>query len=213
MAKKLQLWYPIKPFVITQNFGENLVPYYKSQGLLGHNGIDMVGTTGQIVKAAHDGVVSYCGYDLNEGLGVVVRSKEPFEYKGEESYFKTIYWHLLPDSVKVKVDQEVRVGDTIGQCDSTGVRKGVNLSSDSHLHFGLKPIAQGEDPWTWWNVEQKNGYGGSIDPAPFWNGLYAADFQPVVDFLISQPPVLPTDLPLSFIRRFMAWLREKGIIK
>jgi hypothetical protein len=38
----------------------------------------------------------------------------------------------------------------------------------------------GEDPLIWFNVNQKNGYQGSIDPTPFFNGFYAEDAQKVI---------------------------------
>jgi murein DD-endopeptidase MepM/ murein hydrolase activator NlpD len=190
---KLELWFPLDSFVITQNFGENLVPFYKDVlHLLGHTGIDMVGSTGQIVRAAHDGVVTYVGYDSNEGHGIVIRTKEPVDYGGVPTYFKTIYWHLLPDSERVKVDQEVKCGDIIAQCDSTGVLQGVKYGPDklSHLHFGLKPQVQGEAAFVWMNAEPSNGYGGAIDPAHFFNGFYAKDVVKVMDNLTQQVSLL-----------------------
>lgn len=74
---KLQLFYPLKPFFQTQNFGENKIPLYKQLGMLGHNGLDQVGKYGQIVRAAHDGLVTYAGIDGKEGYGVVIRTLEP----------------------------------------------------------------------------------------------------------------------------------------
>lgn len=178
---KLELHYPIKPFVVTQKFGRDntdstLFPVYAkmcSQGycLEGHNGWDMVGYHGQPCRAAHNGTVTLAGeYDTSGGLGIVIRTKDKYNWNGEEVFFKSIYWHLLPGSVLVKVGQEVRVGQLIGKCDTTPN----NLKP--HLHFGVKPIKLGENDRTWFNTEQKNGYLGAVDPALYWSGLSAEDY-------------------------------------
>jgi len=168
--QKLELWYPIKnPMYIAQGFGENLISLYKELGMVGHNGIDMVGYEGQAIYAAHDGVVTFAGDDGSAGLGVVIRTHDRRQYKDGESYFKTIYWHCKRGSILVRPDQYVKVGQKIAECDTTGFATG------SHLHFGLKPIAPGEEDWMWSNIEQTNGYFGAIDPAPYWNGYYAVD--------------------------------------
>ena len=176
---KFDLFYPVgKPNLrVTNPFGANPTVngryIYKDMGMIGHNGIDIWATDGTPVYAAHDGIVSFASYDSNGGLGVVLLTKEPFEYvvEGEvrSSYFKSIYWHLKEGSIKVALDQDIKAGDLLGLADNTGVSNG------NHLHFGLKPCAKGENKWTWMNSEQDNGYFGAIDPAQFWNRFYAQD--------------------------------------
>lgn len=172
MNKKLSLIYPVsKGTPISQRFGENLNPFYKELGLIGHNGVDFAFPMRSPVYATHDGKVVYAGMDGNEGYGVVIRTNETFEYKGEEVYFKSIYWHLLPAGILVKVGQKVETGDLIALGDNTG------LSTGSHLHFGLKPQMKGENDWTWLNTEQNNGYFGAISPEPYWSGYYPEDIK------------------------------------
>lgn|SRR3990167_2497627 len=174
---KLELFYPVKnPCFRTQGFGEHLVDY-SSYGMIGHNGWDIVGTLGQLCRAAHDGEVVFAGEDNSAGLGIVIRTLNKREFGAGEAYFKTIYWHLKPGSVRVTAGQKVRVGDLLAECDTTGKVTG------THLHFGLKPVTQGEADWQWFNLEQKNGYLGAIDPAPFWTGLYAEDVRSWYDQL------------------------------
>src|SRR3990167_3154140 len=116
---KLQLFYPIKPFVVIQGFGENPEYYSKNiPGLKAHNGIDCVASNGQMVRAAHDGLVTFAGEDGKGGWGVVIRTLDEREYKDGSAYFKTIFWHLLP-TIPVKAGQEVKVGDLIGFADNT----------------------------------------------------------------------------------------------
>jgi len=177
MSKRLELWYPCKPFRVNQLFGENSIDFYKSIGLKGHNGIDLFAPDGFPVRAAHDGSVTFTGEDGSGGLGVVIRTNESFEYKDGETYYKTIYWHLQKGSIRVKAGDKVKAGDLIALADNTG------KSTGSHLHFGLKPIYQGEEEWNWMNMEQKNGYAGAIDPLPYFNGYYAEDNKKVVAIL------------------------------
>lgn len=188
--KKLELAYPVKPVFITQMFGGN-GEYYRANGIDidGHNGIDFLTRRGQEVRAAHDGTVVYAGVDNKEGWGVVIRTNEPRQYNNGEAYFKTIYWHLIPD-IPVKVGQSVRVGDIIGFADSTG------LSTGDHLHFGLKPQVMGENDWIWYNLEQSNGYLGAIDPYPYFNGYYAYDAQKVIGILTKMIELLKVAIGL-----------------
>lgn len=161
---KFQLYYPVKPFIIGQKFGETAyLQYYKDNGVTftGHNGIDLAAIHGEEVRASHDGVCEV-QVDSKQGHGVVITTKEKFDYKDRQAYFRSIYWHLI-DNIPVKTGQEVKEGDLIGYADSTG------LSTGSHLHFGLKP----SDGTV--NTEQNNGYQGAVDPVPYFNGLYARD--------------------------------------
>ena len=171
--KRLTLYYPIKPWFVAQGFGQNLVPLYKELGMKGHNGLDLPGPDGRPIYASHDGQVVFAGEDGSAGSGVVIRTIEPYSYADGMSYFKTIYWHLKPN-IPIKAGTLVKAGDLIGYCDTTGTATG------PHLHFGLKPVYQGEREWDWANTEQNNGYHGAIDPIPYLTGGYYAQDLPLV---------------------------------
>lgn len=166
---KLELSYPVKPLIINQKFGGN-GDYYRSNGIniVGHNGIDFWAQHGQPVYATHDGI-SYVGHDDKEGNGVVLVTTQKYDYGESQAYFKTIYWHLLPN-IPVTNGQSIKMGDLIGYADSTG------FSTGDHLHFGLKPMANNEPAGSWINIEQNNGYLGAIDPLPYFNGRSAQGF-------------------------------------
>ena len=157
---------------ISQKFGENSVSFYKELGMKGHNGIDFSCESGTILRAAHDGHVVYTGLDDSNGQIVVLSTNEMYDYNGQQVYFKTIYAHLTPNSYKVIPGQNVSAGDIIALTDNTG-----KYTTGAHLHFGLKPIEQGEENYIWTNLEQNNGYLGAIDPEPFWTGKKAFDIK------------------------------------
>jgi hypothetical protein len=178
---KLELYYPIKPWIVTQKFGETAyLSFYKENKVIlsGHNGIDLAAIHGQPIYAAHDGW-AYYEIDAGQGHGVVLRTDKEFEYEDRNVFFKTIYWHMCNPDKEPKYASPVRNatlnnpiyvkrGDIIGYVNSTG------LSTGDHLHFGIKPVAKtGEPNNTWYNFEQNNGMYGAIDPTPYLNGKHA----------------------------------------
>jgi hypothetical protein len=177
---KLQLYYPVKPLYINQKFGETaFLDYYKKNGIefTGHNGIDLAAKHGQPIRASHDGW-AYYEVDTSQGHGVVIRTDTPFEYETGEAYFKSIYWHMVNPVEDSKFTSPlanatpekpvwVKAGDIIGYADSSG------LSTGTHVHWGLKALVkEGE---TFYNLNQKNGMYGAIDPNPYLNGKFAED--------------------------------------
>lgn len=164
---KLTLARPLKEWKITQKFGNKNPELY---GMVGHNGMDLRAKHGTPIYASHDGLGSY-QVDAKGGHGVVlITDKEYDGVDGVSSYWKTIYWHM-PDPLKEPklasplADKtgftQVKMGDLIGYADNTG------NSTGDHLHFGLKPVAKGENWGTWYNLEQNNGYYGAVDPEPY----------------------------------------------
>ena len=201
---KLSLIYPVNPVFINQGFGDTTyLDFYKANGLIfpGHNGIDFQASHGEPIYAAHDGG-AYYETDDKQGHGVVLISSDYYDYNGTQCKFKTIYWHMCDSTKEPKYTSPVekyrdlnqaplivKQGDLIGYADSTG------LSTGDHLHFGLKPVAVDEAPWTVSNIEAGNGYYGAIDPKPFLPPLpdrYPAP--PITPVVPSKPTelVIPT---------------------
>jgi murein DD-endopeptidase MepM/ murein hydrolase activator NlpD len=169
---KFKIYNPVEPFVVLQPFGVN-GEYYRSHGIniLGHNGLDLQAYHGQPVYAAHDGLALY-QVDSGQGHGVVVITKDSYEYEDRLTPFKTIYWHLCSASmdggkfqspIANKGALEVKKGDLLGYADSTG------FSTGDHLHFAVKPLAKvGENLYTWGPLNADNGYNGCVDPMPYF---------------------------------------------
>lgn len=160
MEEEFKLQYPLKYISVNQNFGENANGTYAALGLKGHDGIDFFALDSTPVYAAHDGRVSFTGYDSSGGLGVKIRTEGTYDYSGQKVYFETIYWHLKKDNVKVLASQSVKAGDLIALSDNTG------LSTGSHLHFALSPKLR-PSPYDFEPIDPSNGYRGYIDPSPY----------------------------------------------
>jgi murein DD-endopeptidase MepM/ murein hydrolase activator NlpD len=198
---KLTLGKPLKNIRVNQYFGANATSVYKTQGMKGHNGIDFYALNGEPVYATHDGT-AYYQIDSAGGHGVVILSDAEYDYDSGPARFKTVYWHLVDPLKQIQYrspiqdftfGKPVKKGDLIGYADNTG------MSTGSHLHFALKPLAKsGESNNTWYNLEQNNGYYGSIDPAPY--------FEPGVlpDFAVPKPQ-------LTWYQKFLIGLDLAGV--
>lgn len=149
---KPELYYPIKPILVTQSFSQNLNPSYLQRGQKGHGGIDFKAYHGQPIYASHDGVC-FPTVDDHGGNGIVLQAEPVLQN------FFTIYWHLIQDDAVVQTNQKVKAGDLLGYADNTG------NSTGDHLHFGL----------TIYPADFNNGYQGHIDPQPYFNGKFAED--------------------------------------
>lgn len=95
-----------------------------------HQGVDLGGTRGTPILAAHEGRVIYTGNQFR-GFGKMVL----VEY---DKHWATLYGHL--DAIDVREGQIVSAGETLGGMGQTGRASGV------HLHFELMRDRQLVDP-------------------------------------------------------------------
>lgn len=96
----------------------------KSQGIHGHNGVDLVSNFGANILAAADGeviVAKSSGYNGGYGSYIVIRHGNGTQ---------TLYAHL--SGVQVSVGEQVSQGQVIGNMGSTG------KSTGTHLHFEVR---------------------------------------------------------------------------
>lgn len=191
---RLKLYYPSKPFRITQRFGDSnacvqsnsnlpvsrrrvvskqngvcpvgFQELYPLLGMRGHTGTDLFAPRGTILRAPCNGIVEELCLEPERGLGVGIVTSEKFYIGEQEHYAKVRQWHLK--AIWVRLGQRVKIGDPIGEADSTG------LSSGDHNHFELKPVEKRPNG-IYYNVLQDNGYFGSVDPVPYFTGEYAID--------------------------------------
>ena len=187
---RLSLCYPVRPFHINQNWGDNIPcvqnfgaadqtivdgadnktcpagfdKLYSHFGMSGHNGTDLQAGV-QPIYAACAGTIVEKQTIASRGLGLGILTDEAFDLDAAGTHFVKIrYWHL--QSFNVDVGQHVNAGDLIGYSDNTG------YSSGNHLHFEGDPM----DKDAVGNLTLVNPPGsitGSIDLAPFFIGQYA----------------------------------------
>jgi murein DD-endopeptidase MepM/ murein hydrolase activator NlpD len=102
---------------ITSNFGTRENPF-SGYGAETHPGIDFKGNMGDAVKSTANGKVSMAGY--NGGYGNCIVIDHGYE-------LQTLYGHL--SKINVKIGDEVKLGEVIGEVGSTG------RSTGPHLHY------------------------------------------------------------------------------
>lgn len=198
----LKIYRPIRSSRVSQPFGANhacihpsgqvvtrraaecptgSVPFYKSLGMDGHNGIDYPAIEGENVvhAATYDGWM-HTEVDSAGGIGVDVISNEPLFFLGKPPtglklptvvqngvegflcHVKLRSWHLK--TVIGWEGRQVKHGQVIGLAGNTGA------SSGPHLHFGFKYCDKNGKSLL------RNAYSGASDPAPFLNNqVYAGD--------------------------------------
>ncbi|RKD26518.1 hypothetical protein BEP19_16825 [Ammoniphilus oxalaticus] len=103
---------------VNSHYGYRVDPFSKVRTL--HAGIDLACTYSDSIHAFKDGKVVYAG--TASGYGNLIQ----IQHDG----FITAYGHL--DSIHVSNGQQVRSGEAIGYCGTTGA------STGTHLHFEIK---------------------------------------------------------------------------
>ena len=197
---RLRLYYPVRPFAINQHFAENkpcvkdfglptqqiINPnpdntcpagsdkLYQHFGMVGHNGTDLAAGE-QPVYAACAGTVIEKQTVPARGLGLGILTDDTvFLDSFGTHYAKVRYWHLK--SFNVEVGQHVNAGDLIGISDNTG------YSSADHLHFEVQPMDKAADgtPFYAFMDRGTDVIDNSINPEPFFCGVYADVVQPEI---------------------------------
>lgn len=93
-----------------------------------HTGLDIDGNTGDPIRSATNGTVTFAGWKAGLGYTVVVS-------KGD-----TEYWYAHASALLAKVGQTVRPGDVIARVGATGIATG------AHLHFEIRVDGRPIDP-------------------------------------------------------------------
>lgn len=119
------LVWPATCKTITQRYGNKNARYVRGY----HTGIDMGCMAGSPIYAAHDGTVSFSGWNGAYGNEVRVKANDSFE---------TSYHHM--SKIAVRKGENVSAGKVIGYIGSTG------MSTGPHLHFEVRLNGKDVDP-------------------------------------------------------------------
>jgi len=204
-----------KRYYITQEFGENAVPFYKDMGMLGHNGIDYGTASGygdgnhsMPCLATHNGWVISDKSIQSETKGIFVEIlSDEMTLDGRQCKIKTIYFHLSEAWVSVnltgadkwwkrsfgKNKNRVKRGQIIGLCGNSG-----EYTTGAHLHFGMyiywkQPNGAFEKDW-------RNGYQGAVNPQEYFYDANVHEANPNFYFNGSKMP--SWNRALEFIKLF-----------
>lgn len=132
---------------VTQLFGGNPANERYTDGagnsVIGHDGIDFSANLGDSVYPAFDGKIEIIdSRPFGFGLHAIIH---------RENGDSVLYGHL--SEIDVSNGSQVQVHVPFAKAGSTG------NSTGPHVHFLLKPN----------NSDGKNGYGGAIDPLPYFD--------------------------------------------
>lgn len=188
MAERLVIYRFVKPFFVSQMFGETKIDYTK-YGIPSHNGLDVPTTDWQPVYSGHDGIVSEVFTDKAAGNGVRIKTTEKYAWEKGEHFFKLGYWHLAASNVKV--GEKVGVGQLIGWADSTG-----NVTG-SHVHFELKALNDDGSVF-----EHSNGWYGAQNCWPYMATQDAFELNSTIKKIQLQLADL--------LSRLQDWLSKRG---
>lgn len=162
---KLELFYPSKPFVVTQAFGIKN-PIYLQAGLpfSQHNGIDVALGADKTIYAPFDCTVVKTFSQSLGGNVLTVVSKNVYDFPdGVSCYVKIDFLHL--ESFIASPWQNKGVGEKLAIADNTG-----ELTTGPHTHAQFRRID------IWGNDIDKNEANNSFNPSPYWTGIYAQDY-------------------------------------
>jgi murein DD-endopeptidase MepM/ murein hydrolase activator NlpD len=176
---KLELWYPVKPFVINQKWGvENDVyaKHFNDPTFKRHNGIDLGLSTGQYIRAPFDCIVTKTAYqEKGAGYYISLLSQNTYEFNDVSCRIEVTFMHCL--SFVAKVGQILKVGDIIAVGDNTG------FSTGSHTHMSCKRVISTEYGY---KEIDSNDAKNTFDQLPYFNGVYAYDIANIFSKIYQQ---------------------------
>jgi len=164
----MKLYRPVKINKINQYFGKDktwseLLPFYQSLGLEGHNGLDYATPNGTPIYfgGTGHGLVEaiYWDYYGGNSLQIIVWG---------ERTLRLVFYHL--QEIKVKVGQVVDTADLLGYTNNSGAG-----TTGPHLHYEIKEV-EVDDFGNFQTINKDNGYKGAIDPTQFDTGIFVVDY-------------------------------------
>lgn len=167
----LELFYPAKPYNITQAFGIKN-PSYEQFGFSKHNGIDFAVDTDGIVRAMCDGVVYEVGSNPDAGNFVRYKTRTPVFAEGKKGTVAFMYMHAK--------NQLVQVGDLITAGDALIVADNTGFSTGPHTHISAYFVNDSNV-----KLDGDPSVNSCFDHSKYFNGFYSDDVGKVTVILKS----------------------------
>lgn len=121
-ASSLGMIWPVTPPIrITSKYGMRIHPVHGTKKL--HTGMDISAATGEPIRAAASGTVTYAGNRGGYGKTVVI---------DHGNNLSTLYAHL--SSINVNIGQQITQGTELGQAGQTGTATGPHLHLEVRLN-------------------------------------------------------------------------------
>jgi murein DD-endopeptidase MepM/ murein hydrolase activator NlpD len=204
MVPRLSLYYPVRPHVVNRPWGFYSPQEYLPFGFTRHNGVDLNLVDGQSIFAPLEAEVVNIGNEpAGGGIFVSLLSSSQYIFddgggdsnsnsnsnsdggsdKGTPTFVLLDFFHC--QEIKVNIGDHVAIGQLIALGDNTGVTTG------SHTHMQPRresvvpaPVGATINAYRFMGSEvcftdfEKNDANNSFDPAPYWNGTYADEYNP-----------------------------------
>jgi murein DD-endopeptidase MepM/ murein hydrolase activator NlpD len=192
---RLSLYYPVRPHVVNRPWGFYSPQEYLPFGFTLHNGVDLNLVDGQSIFAPLEAEVVNIGNEPSGG-GIFVSLLSSSQYTfdggggdnsgsnnngGTPTFVLLDFFHC--QEIKVSIGDHVAIGQLIALGDNTGVTTG------SHTHMQPRresvvpaPVGATINAYRFMGSEvcfmdfDKNDANNSFDPAPYWNGTYADEY-------------------------------------
>jgi murein DD-endopeptidase MepM/ murein hydrolase activator NlpD len=121
LSQNLALTWPLSPVIVTSPFGYRRDPILGRSSVRFHAGVDLGGSSGDVVHAAGSGHIVSAGWLGGHGRSVIIQ---------HPGGYQTIYAHL--NRILVPIGGEVDARSPIGFVGSSG------RSTGPHLHFEIR---------------------------------------------------------------------------
>lgn len=181
--KKPSLWYPAKPFIVSQGWGIKN-PSYNQFGFSEHNGVDFLTGYKNEVHAPLPCLVLETGFNESAGNFVRLASTEKYQIGDKEGYFGIMFMHA--EKILCTKGQVLKTGELVMIADSTG------FSTGPHTHMSCRTLSK----QSWDKKYRLDTYAPAdytFDPRPYWNNYFAQDYG-VVSNIMNQLSMLLAQL-------------------
>lgn len=162
----MKLYYPAKPYVVTQKWGIHRPEIYAQFGYTDHNGEDFRLGADKKIYAPFNGEIVKMGNQSGGGIFLGYLSDEEYDFE-DGKRARVLFDALHLEKVTGTVGVKYKIGDELAIADNTG------FSTGPHTHGQWRRVIK---LLTGLQEIDDNEANNSFDPTPYWDG-YAVDYK------------------------------------